>query len=191
VNRRRLSDILQADDRSVLADAWNRTEAAEDFAPLPSGEYIAHVIVGEPTESRTGTPAYKLTFRVAEGEHVGRRFWHDVWLTEAAMPMAKRDLGKLGITSLEQLDGPLPPGIRCRVKLALRRNDDGAEYNRVRRFDVVGIDEPKQDPFAPSDDGGRTDADRDDGSGGTGPAESSTPEGPDGDTAEGGGRVPF
>ncbi len=84
-----------------------------------------------------------------EGDHQGRQFWHDVWLTPAALPMAKRDLGKLGVTALEQLERPLPPGIRCKVKLALRKDDDGTEYNRVKRFEVVGIDAPEADAFAP------------------------------------------
>ena len=57
--------------------------------------------------------------------------------------MAKRDLAKLGVTALEQLERPLPPGIRCKVKLALRRDDDGTEYNRVKTFEVVGIDPPE------------------------------------------------
>ena len=65
--------------------------------------------------------------------------------------MAKRDLAKLGVTALEQLEQPLPPGIRCKVKLALRRDDDGTEYNRVKRFEAVGIDPPEQDAFAPQD----------------------------------------
>ena len=65
--------------------------------------------------------------------------------------MAKRDLGKLGVTSLDMLERPLPPGIRCTVKLALRRDDDGNEHNRVRSFEVVGIDEPERDAFAPQD----------------------------------------
>ena len=35
------------------------------------------------------------------------------------------------------------------VRLALRKDDDGFEYNRVRKFEVLGIDEPEKDPFAP------------------------------------------
>jgi hypothetical protein len=152
MTRKSLSDILREGDRQNLSRAWGETEAAEDFAPLPSGEYVARIVGAELFTAKTkGTAGYKLAFRVLEGDHQGRQFWHDVWLTPAAMPMAKRDLLKLGVTSLEQLERPLPPGIRCRVKLALRKDDDGNEYNRVKTFVVEGIDKPEQDAFAPQD----------------------------------------
>ena len=151
--RRRLSDILAGDD--TIRRDWDKTEAADDFAPLPSGTYVARIIGGElSTATTTGTPGFKLTFRVLEGGHTGRQFWHDVWLTPAALPMAKRDLAKLGVTSLDQLARPLPPGIRCKVRLVLRSDDNGEQVNRVRSFEVVGIDEPERDAFAPDDDTG-------------------------------------
>jgi len=148
--RKLLSEILR-DGQSRLQDAWSHTQAAEDYGtPLPSGEYIARIVSGELFNSRTkGTGGYKLCFRVLEGDHQGRQFWHDIYLTEAALPMAKRDLAKLGITRLDQLETPLPEGIRCKVKLALRKDDDGTEYNRVKHFEVVGIDPPEVDPFTP------------------------------------------
>jgi len=150
MTRKSLSDILQQGDRESLSQAWGTTEAAEDFAPLPKGEYVARIESGELfTSEKKGTPGYKLCFRVLEGECAQRRFWHDVWLTPAALAMAKRDLAKLRVTSLEQLENPLPPGIRCRAKLTLRQDDDGNEYNRVKRFEVVGIDPPETDAFAP------------------------------------------
>jgi hypothetical protein len=152
MERKKLSDILHNSDRERLNKAWSETKAAQDLAPLPSGMYIARVIDGTATTAKTGTLGFKLTFRVLEGEFAGRLFWHDLWLTEAAMPMSKRDLLKLGVTSLDQLDNPLPQGIRCRVKLALRKDDNGNEHNRVRSFDVLGIDPPERDPFAPADD---------------------------------------
>ena len=149
--RKSLSDILHQSDQQSLSAAWDNSEAAEDFAPLPAGAYIARIVSGELFTSKTkGTPGYKLAFCVLEGDHVGRQFWHDTWLTPAAMPMAKRDLGKLGVTAIEQLERPLPPGIRCRVKLALRKDDDGTEYNQVRSFEVIGIDPPEEDAFAPN-----------------------------------------
>ena len=149
----RLFDILQNGDGERIRQAWNETQAADEFGPLPPGEYVAHIINGELEQSRSkGTPGYKLEFKVIEGEHSGRHFWHDVWLTPAALPQAKRDLGKLGVKDLTQLEQPLPKFIRCKCKLALRRDDDGSEYNRVRRFDVLGIDKPTPDEFAPADD---------------------------------------
>lgn len=157
VQRKSLSDILREGDRQNLSRAWGETQAAQDFAPLPSGEYAARIVGGELfTAKTTGTPGYKLAFRVLEGNHQGRHFWHDVYLTPAALPMAKRDLSKLGVTALEQLERPLPQGIRCKVKLALRRDDDGSEHNRLIRFEVVGIDTPEADAFAPGDAPGLT-----------------------------------
>lgn len=152
MKRKSLTDILRNGDRESIARAWGEAEAAEDFAPLPAGEYAARIVGGELFNSKTkGTAGYKLCFRVLEGDHTGRQFWHDVWLTPAALPMAKRDLAKLGVTALEQLERPLPPGIRCRVKLTLRRDDDGNESNKIRQFEVIGIDPPETDAFAPAD----------------------------------------
>lgn len=148
----KLTDILRNGSDDDFRRKWNETKIAEDFAPLPRGEYVARIINGELTNSRTnGTPGYKLTFKVVEGDYCDRQFWHNIWLTDAALPMAKRDLAKLGVTDLEQLERPLPAGIRCSVTLVLRCDDDGSKYNRVRRFDVLGIEELERDAFAPDD----------------------------------------
>jgi hypothetical protein len=147
----KLSHILHNGSGGNIRDIWDTTEAASEMGPLPPGEYVAHIINGELETSRTkSTPGYKLTFRVVEGQHVGRMFWHDCWLTAAAMPQTKRDLAKIGVTSLEQLEQPLPRFIRCKCKLALRRDDDGNESNRLKTFEVVGLDLPEPDTFAPT-----------------------------------------
>src|SRR5262249_45925760 len=114
-------------------------------------EYRCAITQAELFTSQGGTPGYKLTLEVLEGEHAGRRAWHDVWLSEAALRMAKRDLGKLGITDLRQLERPLPAGVVIQAKIVLRRDDDGREYNRVRSFEVVSVEPTRSDPFAPTD----------------------------------------
>ncbi|MDZ4849420.1 MAG: hypothetical protein SGI77_08995 [Pirellulaceae bacterium] len=148
----RLSDILNnSGDKGDLNKLWRETEAAGEMGPLPAGEYVTHIVGGELESSRRNeTPGYKLTFKVIEGEFKGRLFWHDCWLTSAALPQTKRDLGKLGVTSLEQLEKPLPRFIRCKCKLGLRKDDDGNERNRVKTFEVIGIDAPESDTFAPA-----------------------------------------
>ena len=154
MQRRKLSDILASNtERQQLAEDWDRTAAAGDFEPLPAGLYVAHVQAAELFTARTGTPGVKIKFRVAEGEHVGRMIFHDAWLTAPALPQTKRDCGKLGLKTLDQLEtANVPPGrIRCKVRVALRTDDNGEKSNRVRQFDVLGIDEPAADAFAPTD----------------------------------------
>lgn len=119
---------------------------------MPAGTYVCRIVSGElGTSKANATPGYKLTFRVLEGEHAGRQVWCDVWLTDAALPMAKRDLAKLGIIEPDQLERPLPKGVGEFVKVALRKSDAGAEFNAVKSFDVLGIDPPDVDPFAAPD----------------------------------------
>ena len=151
--RRRLTDIL-AGQTDEIREQWGKTEAAADFAPLPAGTYEAHVQAVELFNARTGTAGVKIQFRIADGEHVGRLLFHDLWLTPAALPQTKRDAEKLGLSTLEQLEtaNVVPGRIRCKVYVTLRSGDDGTEYNRVRRFDVLSIDEPEADPFAPTED---------------------------------------
>lgn len=147
----RLTDILRNGGGEDIRQLWETTEAAGEMGPLPPGEYVAHIVGGELANSRTNeTPGYKLTFRVVEGPLSGRQFWHDCWLTAAALPQTKRDLAKLGVTSLDQLEQPLPRFIRCKCKLALRRDDDGNERNRLRSLEVIGFDKPEPDAFAPA-----------------------------------------
>lgn len=145
----KLSEILSAGNGGNINDLWSTTAAADDFEALPSGTYTCRLISGELRKARTGTPEYSLRFKVLDGEHKGRQVWHSLYLTPAALPMAKRDLAKLGVTSLEQLEQPIPKGIRCKVRVVLRRDDDETERNRVRSFEVLGVDPPEVDPFAP------------------------------------------
>jgi hypothetical protein len=146
--RKKLSDILsQGSDRERLDSLWKETAAAAEFEPLPPGEYTFRILAGGLFTSKGGTPGYKLTLEVTEGDCAGRRAWGDFWLTAPALPMTKRDLAKFGVDTLEKLEQPLPAGILIRGKLALRKDDKGNESNRLVRFDFVGI-EPG-DPFAP------------------------------------------
>jgi hypothetical protein len=148
--RKSLVDVLHGTAREALARQFAEAEVAGDMLPLPRGEYRCRVTDGELVTSKSGTPGYSMTFTVDAGEHRGRRLWHTAWLTPAALPMSKRDLGRLGVTSLDQLDRPLPPGIVCDVRVALRADDDGLERNRVVSFQVVAVlaDPTADDDFA-------------------------------------------
>ena len=155
--RKRLTDILSNSGRDGLEKLWSTTKPSDDLKPIPAGDYRCRVNSGELFTSKGGTPGYKLTLEVLDGEHAGRRVWHDIWLSEAAQSMAKRDPAKLGIDRPEQLERPLPDGIFVAARVTLRRNDDGTEFNRVARFDVVAVEPPTPEPFAPTTDEPGTD----------------------------------
>lgn len=148
--RKSLVDVLGGTTRDELARQFAETEAAGDMVPLPKGEYRCVVTSGELVTSKGGTPGYSLTFTVHAGEYRGRKLWHTSWLTAAALPMTKRDLAKLGVTSLDMLEQPLPAGLVCVVKVVLRADDDGTERNRVVSFVVVDrlADPTADDDFA-------------------------------------------
>ena len=148
--RKSLVDVLNGTTRDELARQFAEAEAAGDMVTLPRGDYRCRVTDGELVTSKSGTPGYVVTFTVTDGEHKGRKLWHTAWLTPAALPMSKRDLGRLGITSLDMLDRPLPAGFVCDVKVALRVDDDGVERNRVLSFAVVEVlaDPTGDDDFA-------------------------------------------
>ncbi len=148
----KLLDILNQGTLESLKEEWDRSEAAGESGPVPPGDYIAHIIEGNlDTSKKKGTPGFKLTFRVCEGDYAGRLFWHDIWLTPAALPFAKRELGKIGVSDLSELERPVPQGIRCLCTVLRQFGEDGGDYNRVRTFQVIAIDEPEADASAPSD----------------------------------------
>lgn len=146
--RKSLVDVLNGTTRDELARKFDEAEAAGELLTLPRGNYRCRVTDGELVTSKSGTPGYTLTFTVDDGEHKGRRLWHTSWLTDAAMSMSKRDLAKLGVTSLDMLDRPLPAGFVCDVKVVVRADDDGVERNRVVSFSVVEV---LVDPTADAD----------------------------------------
>lgn len=187
----RLSDIISNNGgNDDFANLWDSTEAADEMGPIPPGEYSTHIVNGELEASRSkGTPGYKLTFQVIEGDFKGRRVWLDCWLTPAALPQTKRDLAKLGVVELEQLEKPLPKYIRCKTKVTLRRDDDGNERNRVKSFEVVGLDKPEADPFAP--DAGGDDSEAGPAATAPIPPAPTTPPAAMADPTKGGDGVPF
>lgn len=135
--RTTLTNILQGDIEQ-LTTHWNAATAAADLSILPAGRYRCRIVEGsEFLSTRKRTPGYRITFEVCEGEHTGCRFLHVIWLTQHAMPMAKRDLKKLGVKKLNQIQGPLPRGLVAEVEVGQIKGEDGLPINRVRRFDVV------------------------------------------------------
>lgn len=150
--RKPLAGILAGSVRSNedILDQFDTTSAADDYGPLPKGSYVAVAVSGAMSTAKTGTPGYTVEFRVIEGELTGRRLWRTWYFTQAAMPYTKRDLAKLGLDSKDKLTAPFPAN-RLVVKLTVtvRTLDDGTAGNEVKQLDLLRVQEPEADPFAP------------------------------------------
>ncbi len=147
--RKKLSDILNGSSAD-FKKTWDATEASDGFKPLPAGTYSCLVASGELSTSKSGTPGYKITFEILDGPFGGRKIWHDIWLTDKSMAIAKGELAKFGIVRTEQLDRPLPVGLLASVKVVLHTTDEGDTYNRIKSFEVKAISVPAA-VFAPFD----------------------------------------
>lgn len=146
-NQRKLSDILDGQRLAELASNFEAIEPAPDYEPVPSGTYEVDFVHGQLCRSASDNLGYVCHFTIANGEFRGRRIYHTLWLSKAAMPYSKRDLAKLGIDSPQQCEQPVPPGIFCKVKVVERTDDDGTRSNRVVRIDAGGT---RSDPTADS-----------------------------------------
>ena len=157
-NRKKLTEIVGGAS-SWLNNNWDNIPPAPDYGnPVPSGRYSAHLKEVRPFQAKTGTPGLKLVFEIIEGEYKGRLCWYDIWLTAAAKSQAVRDFAKLGVKNRAQLDQPVPRWLRCQIRVVIHRSDEGDEFNRVKAFEVIGVDKPETDPFAGDDieEGGQT-----------------------------------
>jgi hypothetical protein len=140
----RLAAMYGGDELADLAKQFNEADVASDAVAIPAGRYRCLAVSGELNKSRSGTPGYRVTFVVDDGEHRGVRLRLDCWLTPAALPMAKRDLLKFGVT---RLDAPFPQGYVADVVVVKYSDDDGTERNKVRSFAIVErLDDPSVDP---------------------------------------------
>jgi hypothetical protein len=117
---------------------------APEYTPLPPGIYTARVVRGEYVTTKSGHDAYRITFEVTEGPHAGRTLIRTWTFSAKALPYTKRDLSAFGLTSSAQLLRPFPDAgkeYHVRLTVALQRSDNGAEFNDVKRIEVVRMNE--------------------------------------------------
>lgn len=151
--RKPLAGILPGN--SLIEDIFDRfetAEAADEFGPLPKGTYLAVAISVEMSEAKTGNKGYKIGFRVTEGDHLNRRLWRTWYFTDSAMAYTKRDLAKFGITGKAQLQQAFPRDrFVCKLFVTERKLDDGTKANEIKSFEIVRVQEPEVNPFAPQE----------------------------------------
>ena len=93
--RPRLKDIVRGNAADFQRN-WDETEVSAGFDPLPPGVYRCLIADGKLFTSKTNaTPGFKIEFQVIAGPFAGRKAWHDIWLSNKALSIAKAELAKL------------------------------------------------------------------------------------------------
>ena len=64
---------------------------AQDFTPVPDGEYLCRVIDAEETMTRSGDPMWRLRFSIENGPYEGRSLFDNLALQAALPPGVPRD----------------------------------------------------------------------------------------------------
>ena len=152
MNWKNFSGIGGNGNRDDFGDAFDAFDNApiESTEPIPVGRYEVDVLRGELKRAKSGTPLYRLSLAVRDGEHVGRKLWRDYFFTPAAASISKRELARMEITTREQMQTPLPLGLIALAVVGIEQDElTGEQRNVVKNLTKLRIDPPAADPFAP------------------------------------------
>ena len=146
-----------------LDKAWTGATPAAPGAtfaePIPEGTKVKLAVVEQEFAliGAKATPDCKVVFEVMEGDFIGRKVWHDFWLTSGNAPYLKRDLGILGWKGdrLTQLTNPSDASLMCLgadVTLGVEeytdKNGIAKKKNVIKFFNENYIYKPKSDGAA-------------------------------------------
>lgn len=130
---------------------FDAVAAAPAYTPLPPGVYTALAEHGEACTTRAGGDAYRMRFRVTDGEHANKTVTRVWTFGPKALPYTKRDLAPFGLATQTALLSPFPPvgrEYRVRLVVALRRDNDGTEHADIKRIEVLGVTDSPVADFA-------------------------------------------
>ena len=122
--------------------AFDATEAAPEFTPLPPGIYTARIVRGEYCSTKIGAEAYRLRFEVTDGPEIGKTVVRTWTFSPKALPYTKRDLAQFGLTTTAKLLAPFPEPCReylVQLVVANQLGDDGVERNDVKRITLLHV----------------------------------------------------
>jgi hypothetical protein len=124
----------------------NNFNAAEvspgnDFEPIPAGRYNVIITDSEMVTTKAGDGEYlKLTFKVLEGDHVGRLIWTNLNLDNPnpkAVEIAQRELSAIcrAVDVMTPEDSTELHGIPLSGMVKIRKGTDGyADQNTISGF---------------------------------------------------------
>jgi hypothetical protein len=118
-----------------------------ESADLPPGTYTGTLIASRIVRSlRTKNVGVMLLWEIPRQVRA-KRVWRTLWLSPAALPRTKRELARLGVRTLADLDNdpPVRPGALCRLVIAGKTSSDGCYESRIVSWEVLSsVDTAKE-----------------------------------------------
>jgi len=129
---------------------------ADDFSPLPAGDYLAIAIDSEIKQTKSGTGAYlSITFQVADGQYINRLIWGTITLSNAnpkAVEIGQRQLSALchAVGVLRLTDSAQLHNIPVKLRLSIEDKSDGYKpRNNIEAYKPANAN-PAPQPFQPA-----------------------------------------
>jgi len=76
---------------------FDKVEEADDFSPLPNGQYVCVLSNVEEASTKHGDEMWKLRFIVDDGPYVGRLIFDNMIFSDAALKRVKLICSRLGL----------------------------------------------------------------------------------------------
>ena len=111
-----------------------KIEDAQDFSPIPAGQYLCRVERVEETKTLGGDDMWRLGLVVTEGPHEGRWVFDNLAFSPAALKRVKLVCAALGVDVTGTVD-LLPSTIRgckCRLDVDIEQYVDNQGRDRER-----------------------------------------------------------
>jgi hypothetical protein len=110
---------------------FQKVPDAQDFTPVPDGEYLCRLTSVEESETKEGDGLWKMHFVIDEGEHSGSYIFDNLIFSEKALPRAKHICQELGLDTSGELD--LTPAAIMDRKCYLSVTVEAYEVGGVRK----------------------------------------------------------
>ena len=114
----------------------------DSYSPLPPGEYHVGIMASELKNTRSGGSMLSFTYEVMDGDYQGSRVWDNLNLwhnNPKTVEIAMRQLKSIATASGYPNPNYIPDsselhGLEMKVKLAIRRDGDGNEYQDIKAY---------------------------------------------------------
>lgn len=128
---------------------FTAVEDAQDFTPIPDGEYRCRVAEVEETATQMGDDMWNVELEVVEGEYAGRRIFDRLVFSDSALKRVKLVCRELGIDVSGEVD-LVPETIRgrdCIVTVVTEEYENrNGETKRANRVPFTGYRSVGDDP---------------------------------------------